>query len=377
MKKTAAFCAVLMITAIMLSCRAHAVEGVSAKAAVLIEAYSGQILYAENENTKLPMASVTKTMGLLLWAEDIAEGKLSLDDEVTASSYAGSMTGSVIWLTAGEKMTAGELLKAIVIASANDACVAMAEHTDVTEEAFVKRMNKRAKELGMKNTHYVNCVGYDDKKHYSTAYDLALVTAELMKHEVYREYMLTWLDYLRGDATQLVNTNKMVKWYTGLLGGKTGTTDLAGCCLAACAERSEFRLVAVVLGCENDNARFDSAEALLDYGFSSFEQLSPKIEREKLINIDVKHGVQKSVGTMLLNHNICVVPKGRSSAVEYEYTFVESVTAPVEQGQFLGEYLVTIDGNEIFKTALVADSAVAEMDFFTSLARMAAQLLRM
>ncbi len=238
---------------------------------ILYEVNTGQVIFSQNPDLRLPMASITKVMSLLLWAEDIEEGKLSLEDKVKASSAAASTEGSVIWLTAGEELTAAELLEAVIVSSANDACVALAEHSDGSEAQFVKRMNTRAKQLGMTGTRYTNCVGLDDSGHYSTARDIAIVTAEIMKHDVYRGWFLTWLDYLRGGETQLVNTNKLVRSYKGLLGGKTGTTDNAGRCLAACAERGEMRLVAVSLGCETDDERFSSVSELLDYGFDNFE----------------------------------------------------------------------------------------------------------
>lgn len=335
------------------------------KSKILYEVNTNTVLFSQNADLSLPIASVTKVMSLLLWAEDIENGKLSLDDKIKASSNAASTEGSVIWLSAGEELTAAELLEAVIINSANDACVALAEHSDGSEAQFVKRMNTRAAKLGMTGTRYANCVGFDDNGHYSTARDTAIVTAELMKHNVYRGWLLTWLDYLRGGETQLLNTNKLVRSYEGLLGGKTGTTDNAGRCLTACAERGELRLVAVSLGCETDDERFSSVTELLDYGFSSFEKYTPEIDFSRLSPIKVTKGIDSEVEPIVKNRDCdCIIPKGRSRDVKYEYTFVEQCEAPVEAGQFLGEYLVTLDGAEIFRSDIVAKTDIKKMNFW-------------
>ncbi|MGN0687110.1 MAG: D-alanyl-D-alanine carboxypeptidase family protein [Oscillospiraceae bacterium] len=335
-----------------------------AKAEILIEANTMQVLTSVNPDKRLPMASVTKVMSLLLWAEALESGTLSLEETVKATSAVQEADGSVIWLEAGEEMTAAELIEAVIVASANDACIALAEHTAGSEAQFVKQMNARARALGMKNTHYTNCVGYDDSGHYTTAYDIALATAELMKHEVYRGWMLTWLDYLRGGETQLVNTNKMIRYYDGIIGGKTGTTDNAGCCLSVCAERSGMRLIAVVLGCPDDETRFSEAEALLDYGFEGFEKFTPVIDSTMLKPVPVSRGTQNTVLPIVVQKNAeCIIRKGAASAVEYEYTFVEQAEAPIEQGQFLGEYLVLADGVAVQSCEIVAAQSVKRISF--------------
>lgn len=340
----------------------------SAKAEILVEAETGQVLFSQNADKKLPMASITKTMTLLIIAEEIDAGKLSLEDKVKASSYASSAEGSVIWLNAGEEMSAAELLEAVIVSSANDACIALAEHISGSEAAFVKRMNERARELGMTDTRYANCVGYDDNLHYSTARDIAIITAELMKHEVYRGWMLTWLDYLRGGETQLVNTNKLIRTYDGILGGKTGTTDNAGCCLTVCAERGDMRLVAVTLGCADDDERFSSAKELLDYGFGGFEKFTPEMDFTQIKPIKVSHGTEQETDPIIKTQGVdCVIKKGRSADVKYEYTFVEQCDAPVEKGQFLGEYLVTLDGAEVFRSEMIAAHDIPRMNFWRCL----------
>ncbi|MBQ8172073.1 MAG: D-alanyl-D-alanine carboxypeptidase [Oscillospiraceae bacterium] len=365
MRRTVCF---IIVTALLILffplCPVSHAEG-GARAEILIEADTMQVLSSSQSDLKLPMASVTKVMSLLLWAEDIESGKLALEDTVKATSAVQDADGSIIWLEPGEEMTAAELLEAVIIASANDACIALAEHTDGSEAQFVRRMNLRAKELGMNDTHYTNCVGYDDNGHYSTARDIAVVAAELMKHEVYHGWMLTWMDYLRDGATQLVNTNKMVRYYDGIIGGKTGTTDNAGCCLTVCAERGDMRLIAVVLGCEDDDARFDSAEALLDYGFGSFEKFTPETDSSRLAPIPVTHGTSNSVLPIVQqNGSECIIKKGSASAVEYEYSFVEQAEAPVKKGQFLGEYLVLSDGVSVFRSDIVAADDIERISFW-------------
>lgn len=346
------------------------------KAAVLMEAETGQILYSVNAEEKLPMASITKVMSLLVLSDFIDSGELQLTDKVKASSYASSAEGSVIWLEPGEEMTAAELLEAVIVSSANDACIALAEHTAGSEAQFVKLMNKRAKQMKLTNTKFTGCVGFDAEGHYSSAEDIAIMTAELMEKEYYRGWLLTWLDYLRGGETQLLNTNKLVRYYDGIIGGKTGTTDGAGCCLTACAERGNMRLVAVVLGCGEDPERFDRAEELLDYGFSSFERFTPEVDNRQLIQIPVERGEAAFVKTAVEQRGQdCIIKKGRSGSVKYEYTFVEKVEAPVEKGQFMGEYLVTLDGVEVFRSDIVAKEDVRRMSFGMYLVRVLQEIL--
>lgn len=380
MKKIISFlCAALCAAAALLPVSAAAQETDAGErapgAAILMEADTGQVLYSVNAQEKLPMASITKVMSLLVLADLIDEGKLQLTDRVKASSYASSAEGSVIWLSAGEEMTAAELLEAVIVSSANDACIALAEHAAGSEAQFVKLMNRRARDMGLKNTKFTGCVGFDAEGHYSSAEDIAVMTAELMNKEYYRGWLLTWLDYLRGGETQLLNTNKLVRYYDGILGGKTGTTDGAGCCLAACAQRGDMRLVAVVLNCGEDPARFDRAEELLDYGFSGFERFTPEVDGRELIPIKVERGESAEIRPVVKDRGECIIKKGRSGSVKYEYTFVEKVEAPVEKGQFLGEYLVTLDGIEVFRSDIVAREEVRRMNFGRYLLRILGELV--
>lgn len=333
------------------------------RAMLLMEARTGQVLYSVNAAEKLPMASITKVMSLLVLSDFIDDGRLTLEEKVKASAYASSAEGSVIWLSPGEEMTAAELLEAVIVSSANDACIALAEHVAGSEEQFVRLMNRRAKKMGLSGTKFTGCVGFDAKGHYTTAEDIAVMTAELMEKEYYRGWLLTWLDYLRGGDTQLLNTNKLVRYYDGILGGKTGTTDGAGCCLTVCAERGGMRLVAVVLGCGEDPERFDRAEELLDMGFSGYEKFTPEVDSRKLLPITVERGEYSTVQPVVQDYGECVIKRGRAGSVDYSYTFVEGVKAPVEKGQFLGEYLVTLDGVEVFRSDIVAKEEVRRMNF--------------
>lgn len=373
-------CAALLLIPVSACAEASEAEEQTAtaspKAAVLMEAGTGQILYSMNAQEKLPIASITKVMSLLVLADFIDSGELQLTDKVKASSYASSAEGSVIWLEAGEEMTAAELLEAVIVSSANDAVIALAEHTAGSEAQFVKLMNKRAKKMKLQNTKFTGCVGFDAEGHYSSAEDIAVMTAELMEKEYYRGWLLTWLDYLRGGETQLLNTNKLVRYYNGILGGKTGTTDGAGCCLTACAERGNMRLVAVVLGCGEDPERFDKAEELLDYGFSGFERFTPEVDARQLIQIPVERGEFPNVKTAVEQRGQdCIIRKGRSGSVKYEYTFVEKAEAPVEKGQFLGEYLVTLDGVEVFRSDIVAKEEVRRMSYGMYLLRILREII--
>ncbi len=380
MKKTFCIliCAVLAFLPLFPLSRAKAETNGGASAEILFEASTGQVVYSKNPDKKLPMASVTKTMTLLLVAEALEKGEMSLDEKVKASANASGAEGSVIWLNIGEEMSAAELIEAVVVSSANDAAIALAEHIAGSEAAFVKMMNARAKELGLNNTRYTNCVGYDENGHYSTARDIAVLTAKLMEKDVLKSYWLIWLDYLRGGETQLVNTNKLVRYYNGIIGGKTGTTDGAGYCLSVCAERKDMRFVAVALGCKSDDERFDVCEELLDYGFDNYQKFTPEQDISKLLPIKVVRGVKTEIVPIIEQQGVeCIIKKGSANSVEYEYTFVEQAQAPVEKGQFLGEYLVTLDGEPIFRSDIIANEDIPKMDFWRCLGLIFSEIISM
>lgn len=333
---------------------------INAKAAVLMDASTGEVLYSFNENEKLYPASVTKIMPLLLFMEALDGGKIALTDTVTASPTAASKGGSQIWLKEGETMTVDELLRATAIASANDACTALGEHIAGSEVGFVKMMNDRARELGMVNTNFVNCSGLDDDttEHLTTAYDIALMSKELLSHERVKTYTTVWMDSLRGGETQLVNTNKLVRFYSGTTGLKTGTTSKAGYCLSASAERDGLHLIAVVMGAENSNERFEGAKAMLNWGFANFETVTPQIDSSLFGQVEVIRGVKESIKPIITGVKPITLKAGEKSQLKTEINICESVEAPVENNQILGTVILKIADKEIVKYNLINENFV-------------------
>lgn len=330
---------------------------VRAKSGVLMDVSTGQVLYSFNENEKLYPASVTKIMPLLLFMEALDSGKISLTDKVTTSPTAAGKGGSQIWLKEGETMTVDELLRATAIGSANDACTALGEHIAGSETGFVKMMNDRAKELGMLNTNFVNCSGLDDDttEHLTTAYDIALMSRELLKHERIRTYTTVWMDSLRDGATELVNTNKLVRFYGGTTGLKTGTTSKAGHCLSASAERDGLHLVAVVMGAGNSTDRFEGAKAMLDWGFANFETVTPQIDSSLIGEVEILRGTSESIKPIINGIGPLTLKSGEKSRIETEISLSENVEAPIEKNQTLGTVTLKIDDKEIAKYNLVSD----------------------
>lgn len=338
---------------------------ISAKSAVLIDAKSGMVLYEKNAHEPLPPASITKVMTLLLVAEAIDNGELSLTDTVKASAHAVSMGGSQIWLKENEEMTVEDLVKATAIGSANDASMALAEHLAGTEEAFVAQMNERAKELGMENTVFQNPTGLDADGHVSTAYDIALMSKELLTHECVTPYLSIWMDTLRGGQTQLVNTNKLVRFYNGCIGVKTGTTDGAGSCLSAAAVRNDISLISVVIGCSTSAERFDSARALLNFGFASFVNYTPTTTAESLGTIPVVHGTSESV-SLFMDVSTFLIKKTDQESVTETVSLPETIDAPVKKGQELGTLTITA-GSITQKVPIVAAGDVPKMGLWSAI----------
>lgn len=335
-----------------------------AKSAILMCMDTGDIIYEKNAYEHCSPASVTKVMSILLILEAIDSGKISLTDSVAASENAVSMGGSQIWLEVGEKMTVDELLKAVVVASANDACMAMGEYIAGSDTGFIKMMNDRAKELGLENSNFENCTGLDDTvtNHYSCAYDLAVIAKEVMKHESIKNYTSIWLDSLRNGKTELNNTNKLVNTYKGITGLKTGTTSNAGFCLCATAERDGMNLVAVVLGCETSDVRFESATNLLDFGFANYELAEPQFDQSKITDVRIKNGIEKSISPSLADAEKILVAKG-SGEIEYTYEINTEMQAPVNKGDKLGT-IVLKSGDDIIKTVyLKSDKDVKKISF--------------
>ena len=338
-------------------------ETITAPSAVLMETSSGKILFEKNPHEQRPCASITKVMTMLLVCEAIDNGKLSLDDTITASAHAASMGGSDIWLEDGETMSADDMIKATVVASANDAAVALAEHLCGSEEVFVEKMNEKASQLGMKDTVFKNCNGLDEDGHITSAYDVAVMSRELMKHEMIFDYTSIWLDNLRDGKTQIVNTNKLLKTYNGITGLKTGTTNDAGCCMSASAKRGAMSLVAVVLGCNSGKERFSDAAALLDYGFANFSVTQLKAPEDLPKTIKVENGMQGNIGIGCDVNASIVLDKNSSSKIVSKIDLPESIEAPVVSGQKLGTVTYSLDGNAVKSFEITALQDAEKISF--------------
>ena len=333
---------------------------VDAGAAVLMEKETGTILCAQNAHDKLEPASVTKVMTLLLVLEAVDDGRLALDDMVTASARAASMGGSQVYLREGEQMSVDDLLKAVAVVSGNDAAVALAEHLAGSEEAFVALMNQRAAELGMADTCFVNCTGLPAAGHLTSAHDIAVMSRALLQHPRIRDYTTIWMDSIRGGQFQLSNTNKLVRFYEGATGLKTGSTDSAGYCLAASAEREGMELIAVVLKADTSEQRFEGAKSLLNYGFATYT-LTDVYPGQALPPVDVLLGEADTVQPVLARSSRILVEKARLNDVTAQLRLCEDVEAPVEAGQKLGELTVSVGGQARESIPIVADRAVARL----------------
>lgn len=345
---------------------------INAKAAVLVDVSSGQVLAAMNEHEQLFPASVTKIMTLLLVMEAIDAGTLNLNDKVTASATAAAKGGSQIWLKEGETMSVDELLRAVAIYSANDACEALGEHIAGSEDALVAMLNERASQLGMKNTHFDNCTGLDDSTdtHLTTAYDIALMSVELLKYDLIRKYTTVWMDSLRDGATQLVNTNKLIRFYQGATGLKTGTTAKAGCCVAASAQREGTHLVAVVLGSPTSDDRFNAAKALLNWGFANFETVTPVPDSSLLAEVNVIGGYKKSFKPVVEATSPLLLKKGSGDALVQSVQLVTDVQAPVVAGETVGTLTFSVDGESVAEYRIVAPEEIKKLDFAEILRRL-------
>lgn len=349
---------------------------VKAKAYVLMDASTGEVLLKNNEHQKLFPASVTKIMPLLLIMEAIDSGKLDLNENITASAEAAAKGGSQIWLKEGETMTVNELLKAAVIGSANDACAALSERISGSEEGIVKMMNDRAKELGMNDTHFVNCTGLDDDtdEHLTSAYDIALMSKQLLSHERIREYTTVWMDSLRNGATQLVNTNKLVRFYKGTTGLKTGTTSKAGHCVSASAERNGLHLIAVVMGSDNSKDRFEGAKALLNYGFANFKTVTPQYDKALITPVKIIKGYTNSIIPQTGSIKALTVKSGDENKIETQVEIATDVEAPVEKGQKLGSVTFSLNGETIAEYPLTASEEVRRLTVFEVMRRLMSSL---
>ena len=376
MKKVICFfiCVCFMMHSVVVFAEGNTDLGLNAKSAILMEESTGNILYESNPDERLPIASVTKVMTMLLIMEAVDSGKISLDDMVTVSENAMSYGGSTMFLETGEQLTVNDMLKGIAVASANDGCVAMAEHLAGSESAFVDMMNEKAKKLGMENTHFMNTNGLDEDDHYSSARDVAIMSRELMKHETIFNYTSIWMDTLRGGKFQLANTNKLIRFYDGANGLKTGSTSKALCCLSAAAKRNDMQLIAVVLGAPTSAERFASAKSLLDYGFANYAVNTQITAGDEVQKIAVEKGVDKEVGVVAGDSCSTLVKKGQEDNITKEIKIDETITAPIEAGQKIGTMTISRDSEVIADIDLNASSAVEKKgigliikDFFATI----------
>ena len=348
---------------------------VKAKGAVLMDLGSGTVLYEQDAHSRLPIASVTKIMTLLLVMEAIEAGQVAWTDPVTCSATAAAIGGSQIWLEAGEIMTVEELVKAAAVVSANDACGALAEHLCGSIPVFVAAMNERAKQLGMVDTEFKDCSGLDDTG-YSCAYDVALMSRELMKHQEIERFTTIWMDTLRGGESQLVNTNKLLRHYTGATGLKTGTTNAAGHCLAATARREGTSFVAVVLGCATTNDRWEGARTLLDYGFAHYVTYTPSMEGVQLSPIPVVKGQSAQVEVKADAPAPLLLEKGAESKIESQIELANDLQAPVLKGQTVGIWRLTVGGQVVGEYPIRATYEVPAITFRWAYRQLMDALLR-
>ena len=347
---------------------------VTAPSAVLMEASTGQVLFEKDPHAVRSCASITKVMTLCLVFEAIDSGRLSLDQTLTTSAHAASMGGSDIWLEEGEAMSVDDLMKATVIMSANDAAVVLAEAVSGSEDAFVERMNQKAQELGMNDTVFKNCNGLDEEGHVTSAYDVALMSRELIRHEKIFDYTLTWMDSVRGGETQLVNTNKLIRSYQGITGLKTGTTGQAGSCITATAEREGLSLIAVVLGADSTDHRFQDAAALLDYGFGGWRVTEPEVP--VLDPVPVARGMAPTVEVQAGESPSILLEAAETGQVETEIVLQE-LTAPVQAGEVVGQIHYQVNGKTVAQVDITAVSGVEAVTFSGALGRLLQALFQL
>lgn len=366
--------ALALMICVLPAAKAEGLE-IAAPSAILMDAATGTILYEKNAHERLAPASVTKVMTLLLVMEALDSGRITWDDMVTASETAAGKGGSQVYLEVGEQMSMDEMLKSVVVSSANDCATALAEHVAGSEAAFVERMNARAAELGLEDTHFVNCTGLDDEpnaaEHLTSAYDIAVMSRELLKHDEIRKYTTIWMDTVRDGQFGLSNTNKLVRFYQGTTGLKTGYTKAAGHCLSASAQRDGIELIAVVLHCESSSDRFQSAKALLDYGFANYALVSAELP-DVPEPIRVKLGTQTLVTPVLQDSAPILIEKGEQARVTKTVTLPEEVTAPIAAGQQIGTLTIATDTRTLAEIPIVSPVAIERLTLW----ELTVQLLR-
>lgn len=358
-------CISLLAGLLVLPAKAASLE-VEAKSALLMDVATGTVLYEQNSHERLSPASVTKVMTMLLIMEAIDSGKIGWGDAVTVSEAAAAKGGSQVFLKVGESMTVEDMVKSIAVSSANDCACAMAEHLAGSEAAFVDAMNARAKELGMEDTHFVNCTGLDDSaeaaEHKTSAHDIALMSRELLKnHPDITKFTTIWMDTIRNGEFGLSNTNKMVRFYNGCTGLKTGFTSGAGYCLSASAQRDGLHLIAVVMGCESSKVRFAACKSMLDYGFANYALVQPELPES--MAVPVKLGVADTVNAVPAQTGEMLIDKGQKNTVSTEVVLDEEVTAPVSQGQRLGTLTIKAGEQILAEIPMIAESGIEKLTF--------------
>ncbi|MBQ7523254.1 MAG: D-alanyl-D-alanine carboxypeptidase [Oscillospiraceae bacterium] len=370
------FCALTALALLVCTAAAAPIE-VTAPSAILIEQSSGSVLFDKDANVRRRPASVTKVMTLLLVMEALDAGQISWDDTVIASAEAVKKGGSQIYLSEGEAMPLRDMVKAVVVSSANDCACALAEHVAGSESAFVERMNERARELNMTDTHFVNCTGLDDgpagAEHLTTAADIAIMSRELLKHDEIREFTTIWMDTVRGGEFGLSNTNKLVRFYDGTTGLKTGYTSAAGHCISASAMRDGMELIAVVMAAPSSADRFADAKAMLNYGFANYAVYTPAMEQPTQA-VPVVLGTAEAVTPRLDDDTPILMEKAKKNAVSCVTELDESATAPVAEGQPIGTLTVRVGDQTVATRPLVAAFAVPRMTWWQVTARLFSQI---
>ncbi len=339
---------------------------ISSASACLVDFGSGEVLFEKNKDEKRPVASMVKMMTILLTLEDLESERVALSDMVLTSENASGMGGSQVFIDPYERYSVEDMLKSVILASANDASVALAEHLNGSEEAFVKRMNKRASELGMINTNYVNCTGLPAPEQYSSAMDSALLLSNVIKHDLYHNYSTIWIDKIvhRGEReTELVNTNKLIRYYEGCDGGKTGSTNEAGCCLSASAKRGEMRLISVIVGAENSKTRFNECSKLFNYGFANFQNQTLISCDDVISKLPVSKGKIEEVNLFAKENFIALVKKGDASNYTYNIELPSTIKAPIKNGDCVGKVSIMKNGEVVKEIEIVCREDVEKISF--------------
>ena len=361
------FCGLQMKTISVVIAENEKDVDISSKSAILMDYDSGEVLFSKDECKRLPVASMVKMMTILLSLEELQEGNVALDTKISTSENAAGMGGSQVFIDPFVEYSFEDLLKSVIMASANDASVALAEYFNGNEKAFTNRMNKRAKELGMKDTHYSNCTGLPAPEQYSSAKDTAILLKEILKHEIYHNYSTIWMDTLThpsGRTTELVNTNRLIRYFKGCDGGKTGSTNEAGCCLGASAKRDDMRLISVIVGAENSKTRFNESASLLNFGFKSFESQKLADVSKVIQNIPVLKGKIANIDVFASEDFSAVVKKGDVSNYQVDYEIEENIKAPTKAGDVVGKIIISKNGNLVKKIAAVVREDVKPLSIF-------------